>query len=134
MYLYKRRGRPRVCPACYENIILDEYIIMPNHMHGILIIDRSTDAAEGENNRGGRADARPAPTLGDIVGSFKSRCVDDNLKRIKKEDLNEIGKIWQQNYYERMIQSHPAHGHHGNPVSGSDRKSKCKKGDRFVFP
>ena len=47
----------------------------------------------------------PVFTIGDIVGSFKSRCVDDNLKRIKKGNLNEIGKIWQPNYFKHIIRN-----------------------------
>ena len=78
---------------------------MPNHMHGILIINRSTDADDEIHNRRSRADARPAPTIGDVSGAFKSRCVDDNLKRIKKDNLYEIGKIWQGNYFEHIIRS-----------------------------
>jgi putative transposase len=37
-------------PDQYENIFLDEYIIMPNHIHGIVIIDKE------------RAQASSAPT------------------------------------------------------------------------
>jgi len=38
----------------YDNIKLDKYVVMPNHIHGILIIDHSLSS---------RADARPAPTV-----------------------------------------------------------------------
>jgi len=62
-------------------------------MHGILIIDI------------GGGDARPAPTISDIICSFKSQCVIDNLKRLKENNLNEIGKIWQRNYFEHIIRN-----------------------------
>ena len=57
-------------PNQYGNIELDEYIIMPNHIHGILIINninynKRTDLRE---------DARPSPTIIDIICSFKSKC------------------------------------------------------------
>ena len=80
-------------PIQYENVYIDEYIIMPNHMHGIMIIDK-----EG-------ADARPAPTISDIICSFKSQCIINNLKRIKENNLNETGKIWQCNYFEHIIRN-----------------------------
>jgi REP element-mobilizing transposase RayT len=53
------------------------------------------------NNR--RATARVAPTLSQIIGAFKSKCVIDYLRFIRNNQLNEIGKIWQRNYYERII-------------------------------
>ena len=82
-------------PNQYENVYLDEYIIMPNHIHGICIIDSSK-----------RADARPAPTtFCDIICSFKSRCFNDNLQRINSNNLNEIAKLWQRNYYEHIIRN-----------------------------
>jgi REP element-mobilizing transposase RayT len=46
----------------YKNINIDEFVIMPNHLHGIIIISRYYK----------RATARVAPTLGQIIGSFKS--------------------------------------------------------------
>jgi hypothetical protein len=56
------------------------------------------------------AHARGAPTgfaatLGQIMGSFKSRCVNDCLRYIRDNKLNEIGKIWQRNYYDHIIRS-----------------------------
>ena len=46
-------------PNAYVNVKFDEYVIMPNHIHGIIIIN-------------GRDGASPSPTLGQIIGSFKS--------------------------------------------------------------
>ncbi|HPQ41593.1 MAG TPA: hypothetical protein PLV45_14570, partial [bacterium] len=43
--------------------------------------------------------------LGSIIGSFKSRCVIDNLDYIKENGLDETGKIWQRNYHDQIIRS-----------------------------
>ncbi len=32
-------------PQHFKNIILDEYVIMPNHIHGIIIIDNEKNVA-----------------------------------------------------------------------------------------
>ena len=49
-----------------------------------------------------RAGASPAPTLGDVVGAYKSMlmqiCLD--LCRERQETL---GRFWQRNYYEHII-------------------------------
>ena len=58
-------------PDKFDNIQLDQYIIMPNHIHSILIIDKRTGAS-------------PVPTLQDIIGSFKSRCSVEYLKFINE--------------------------------------------------
>ncbi len=41
--------------------------------------------------------------MGQIVGSFKSKCVVEYMKCCLKENDEEIWKIWQRNYYEHII-------------------------------
>ena len=88
-------------PKRFANIQLDEFVIMPNHIHGIIAIVGAplVGAPIGAN----RAGARPAPTLGGIIGAYKSICVHEWLKLIKKNGLNVIGRFWQRNYYEHVI-------------------------------
>jgi len=76
----------------YENIILDDYIIMPNHIHGIITI----------NNR---AEASAAPTVSQIIRSFKSRSAMEYIKYIKENKLNVSGKIWQRSFYDHIIRN-----------------------------
>ena len=111
-------------PSYFMNVTLDEYVVMPDHFHGILVIgnnqcigsdlDEEVTTISGNTNSigmglsSGRAPARGAPTavtLGSIIGAFKSLCVNENLKYITENDLNELGKFWQRNYYERIIRN-----------------------------
>ena len=69
----------------FNNIKLHEYVIMPNHVHGIIEIKE-------------RADTRPAPTIGKIICSFKSKTAVYIIKKYNK-------KIWQRNYYEHIIRN-----------------------------
>ena len=92
-------------PKRFPQARLDEYIVMPNHIHAIITIvgaplagARNTDGVSGNSGNpvgaplagalntngahvtdgasGNRATARVAPTtLGDIVGAYKSLCV-----------------------------------------------------------
>ena len=57
----------------------------------------------GASIRANGAGARPAPTLGKIIGAYKSISVHEWLKLIKKNGLNVIGRFWQRNYYEHVI-------------------------------
>lgn len=79
----------------YENLWLDEYVIMPNHFHGIIVIDKGSPGLAPIST----------PALGSIIGSFKSLCVNEWLKAIKNQNINAKGKFWQENYYEHIIRS-----------------------------
>ena len=91
----------------YSHIGLDEYVIMPDHFHGIIFV--GAGLAPAQNNvscdQSFGAIARIATTVGEIVGSFKSRCVVEWLKYIYKNEINELGKFWQRNYYEHIVRN-----------------------------
>ncbi len=77
------------------NVELDAFVVMPNHIHGIIIL----------NNVG--ATRRVAPTtlqsnsIGAIVGQFKS-IVTKQINGIR----NSSGlPVWQRNYYEHIIRN-----------------------------
>lgn len=92
-------GQWQMIPERFSNVELDEYVIMPNHFHGIIVI---------HNNRRDTPGGYPDSTrvsLGDIVGAYKSLCVNAWLKVIKTEDINTRGKFWQDNYYEHIIRN-----------------------------
>jgi REP element-mobilizing transposase RayT len=76
-------------PNHYDNIILDEFVIMPNHVHGIIII---------QNNAVG-ADLRSARSLSEIIRAFKSFSAREINKR-----FNMFGQsFWQRNYHDHVI-------------------------------
>lgn len=126
-------------PKRFNNIELDEFIVMPNHIHGIIIITEppvgatlavapNTENAvfpnnmvsqnniviinnNIENNDGATinsngATARVAPTIGNIVGAYKSLVVHHCLEYIKiNEPETILGKLWQRNYHEHIIRN-----------------------------
>ena len=97
-----------------QNIDLDYYIIMPNHLHGIIIIERrgelhSSQMNSQEKNNDGRIQyaptnnklKSPSQTVGAIVRGFKSSVT----KRIREFNQKEDEKVWQRNYYEHIIRN-----------------------------
>jgi REP element-mobilizing transposase RayT len=83
----------RVIPEHFPDVELGTYVIMPNHLHGIIVIKDGAD-----KNRMARH-VSPLPprgakpkSIGAIVGSFKSAVT----RRIGREH-NARG-IWQRNY------------------------------------
>jgi len=89
-------------PTLRSNVELDEWVVMPNHMHGILVITKRI-APESETSpqtfqRNVSTPARlKANSLGSIIGQFKGACT----KRIWEEISHEYG--WQTRFWDRII-------------------------------
>jgi REP element-mobilizing transposase RayT len=83
-------------PEPRPEVLLDEFIIMPNHLHGILILNARRGAARGAVGHTG-----PSGTLSAIVRGFKSAC----SARAKREGLNVQLPIWQVGFYDRVIRN-----------------------------
>ena len=71
----------------YPSLTIDQYVIMPNHIHAILILNGET------------AGASPRPTLTDIVCTYKSL----TTRECKKSGFRE--KLFQTSFYEHIIRS-----------------------------
>ena len=83
-----------------DEIELDAWIVMPNHVHGIVII---TD----DHSRGDRpvAPSGPRPrSLGAMMAGFKSAAT----KRINSIRGAPGASVWQRNYYEHVIRNQSA--------------------------
>lgn len=91
--------------ARFTTIEVDQFVVMPNHIHGILLLvgaqfiaphtpncntpRHNTASSQGAINR--------APTLGEIVRIFKAA----TARQIRLAGLQEFK--WQRNYYEHII-------------------------------
>ena len=84
-------------PNRFPNVTLDEFVVMPNHVHGIIILegDASSDGAAS----GAEGAASSAPTLGAIVRAFKSVSAMEANKALVRSGR----PFWQRNYYEHVI-------------------------------
>ena len=85
----------------YDYVESDEWIIMPNHLHGIIFI--SPDNIISTDCRGG---SRTAPTgeskikpLGRLIGAFKTI----STKQINFTRKTSGAPFWQRNFYEHVI-------------------------------
>ncbi|MFC1708747.1 transposase [Candidatus Omnitrophota bacterium] len=89
-------------PNKYNNIRLDEYVIMPNHLHGIIGIVGANLRVRPNDDTG--PTHRSAPTLGQIIQWFKTMTTNYYIKGVKDNDWKPfLGKLWQRNYYEHVI-------------------------------
>ncbi len=87
-------------PNHYPNVEMDEFVVMPNHVHGIIIIMDHDETFAG-------AGSEPAPTmvkrypLSEIVRSFKTF----SARRINELRGTHGCPVWQRNYYEHIIRN-----------------------------
>ena len=65
----------------YETVLIDKFVVMPNHIHMILVIE------EGLNN----------PNLNQIVAQYKS-----GVTRKIREILPDM-RVWQRSYHDHVI-------------------------------
>ncbi len=94
-------------PNHFPQIVLDEFVVMPNHVHGIVFIQSEQNVVPV-----GARHALPLPSqatfgklqkgsLGAMVGSFKSAVT----KRINEARGAAGETLWQRNYFDRIIRS-----------------------------
>jgi len=74
----------RRCGEIREDVILGEFVVMPDHFHGLIRI-------------------QPGPsTLGHVIGAFKAAV----SRRIRRGDLQVARRrIWHRNYYEMIVRA-----------------------------
>ena len=69
----------------FSYLVIDQYVIMPNHIHAILMLESEA------------AGASPRPTITDIVCAYKSL----TTRECKKNGF--YGKLFQTSFYEHII-------------------------------
>jgi putative transposase len=102
-------------PIKFPFIETDEFVIMPNHFHGIILINLALHAPATVG-----ADQRVSPGLGvcqdqgshidaslsEIVQWFKTMTTNAYIRGVKQLGwLPFDGKLWQRNYYEHIIRN-----------------------------
>ena len=95
-------------PSCYPSINVDAFVVMPNHVHGIIFIVGAGPRACPDSGQS-RADGQPqgvAPTMSlpDVVHRFKTMTTKRYTDGVKQNGWSRFeGKLWQRNYYEHII-------------------------------
>jgi putative transposase len=94
----------------FDDVILDEMVIMPNHLHGIIVINGNNGQPYNALCCRGLINQTPTTTkwilqktqnmvLGKIIRFFKAR----SCRLIHMNGFNEFQ--WQRNYYEHIIRN-----------------------------
>jgi putative transposase len=83
-----------------HEIELDAFVLMPNHVHGIVIIRDQPAAVVGAHGRA-PLQHRPPRSLGSLVAGFKSIVT----RRINGIRRTPGAPVWQRNYHEHVVRS-----------------------------
>ena len=78
-------------PQHYINVCLDAFVVMPNHIHGILVLKGTTEYKMKSKCHG----------LSEIVRGFKTY----SSKRINAERAVKGVKFWQRGFYDHIIRN-----------------------------
>ena len=110
----------------FKNIITDEFIVMPNHLHGIVVISYSDCRGEVTSPspisktygaiqknveitiQGGETPPLQIPALGQIIAYFKYQ----SAKQINQNRNTPGLPVWQRNYYEHIIRDEKEMNHY----------------------
>ncbi len=90
-------------PEHYNTVAIDKYVVMPNHIHAIVVID---------------CDIPPGglPTLSTVVGSYKSGV----SRRIHQVDPTI--SVWQKSFYDSIIRNDQMYREIWNYIEGNPMK------------
>lgn len=106
-------------PEHYPGVQIGELIVMPNHIHGIIVLASDVGAApcgrpedpavfqsHGSSTNAGqpRGVAPTTVSLPDVVHRFKSLTTTRYRHGVRAKDWPPFpGRLWQRNYYEHVI-------------------------------
>jgi len=105
-------------PNKFPNLLLGEFVVMPNHFHGIIFIEEHVGAdlrvcPDGDENKPVQMDEhvgsplrRPNASLSQMIQWFKTMTTNEYIREVKLLNWKPfVGKLWQRNYYEHIIRN-----------------------------
>lgn len=130
-------------PERFPNIKLHEFIVMPNHFHGILkivggetlVVSRNDAATQNDNaiQKGHPRGVDPTgKTLGDMVGAFQSITTVKYINGVKTKNWKRFNKkMWQRNYWEHIIRNKKSLIKIGEYIIDNPKKWDIDKFNKF---
>lgn len=90
-------------PCHFAGVLLDAFVVMPNHVHGILVLNAEAQHAAPLPRATSTISSRKVipGSLSAIVRSFKSAAT----KHLHNTRPELRIRLWQRNYYEHVVRS-----------------------------
>ena len=93
----------------YDKVKSPVYVVMPNHFHAIIQIER--------------ADMESAPTISQIIQSFKRYSTVEYIKLVNENKLPRFdGKVWQRSFHDHVVRGEKDYLEIWNYIEGNPSK------------
>ena len=92
-------------PARFPSLGLDAFVIMPNHIHGIIMVGAQFIAPSDGFDVTNQGVMNHAPTLGNIIRAYKAA----STRLIRQAGTPDFA--WQRNYYEHVVRDEESLNH-----------------------
>ena len=89
----------------YPGLTLDAFVIMPNHIHGILLLDTTPPIVGATLEVAHGVGSNSNPVIGQIISAFKSLCVKRWSEKMSQCGNTLKESFWQHNYYDHVIKN-----------------------------
>ena len=105
----------------FPHLVLDGYVVMPNHFHGIIVIvgadlcvrpkreNRDCKEHKGTKHqryKGNQEGGHTGPPLREIIQWFKTMTTNEYIKEVKSGRFPPFEKrIWQRSFYDHVIRN-----------------------------
>ena len=78
-------------PRKFSALTLDEFVVMPNHLHGLLVL-------------GAPVSGEPREPLGEIADWFKTMTTNEYIRGVKALGWRGFpGRLWQRGYFDHVV-------------------------------
>jgi putative transposase len=84
----------------FPSVELDAFVVMPNHVHGMIHLHRRVAANEEERTKAEFGKPQTG-SIGYLIRAFKARVTREARQTLQKQGLT----IWQRNYFERVVRT-----------------------------
>lgn len=104
-------------PKYYAGVETDQFVVMPNHLHGVIVLvgvgPRACPEAGGQpqgvaptNTRSAYSDALRTLSLADVLHWFKTLTTQRYTAGVRESGWTRFNsRLWQRNYFEHVIRS-----------------------------
>jgi len=90
----------------FQSISLDQFIVMPNHLHGIVIIVGADPCVRPKMSGADGTGAHTGAPLQTIIQWFKTMTTNEYIRAVKEHGWARFEKsLWQRNFYEHIIRN-----------------------------
>jgi putative transposase len=91
-------------PQKYPAVRLDFWVVMPNHIHGILVFSNVPPGAEQAPDPTPLIPKSEIPELSHVIRWFKTMTTNEYFREVTSAGWPRVpGKLWQRNYFEHVI-------------------------------